>query len=116
MKSQRVLWVSEFGAKALQTHLDTLVETTMLPSGGIVSSIRSLSVTVKDGKCQEDAVWGVVYTIANTTTSNRVYKVETLTIEEEGFVEIAASYEPVFDGLNMQTLSWNDGYFVIEES
>ncbi|MFZ9261292.1 MAG: hypothetical protein ACO23G_12780 [Limnohabitans sp.] len=80
------------------------------------TEVLESTMTVAGGVCQEVSLRGTVYTIANTTTSNRVYKVETLSIGEEGFIEITASHEPVFDGGAMATLDWNDSYFVIEES
>ena len=73
-------------------------------------------MTVSGGICQNVSLRGTVYTLATTTASNRVYKVETLAIGDDGFVEITASHEPVFDGLAMATLSWSDSYFTIEES
>ena len=82
---------------------------------GTTEVLESL-LFVSGGICQEVSLRGTVYTLATTTTSNRVYKVETLAIGDEGFIEITASHEPVFDSLAMATLDWNDSHFIIEES
>ena len=80
------------------------------------TEVLESTMTVKSGICEEVSLRGTVYTIATTVASNRVYKVETLAIGDEGFIEVTASHEPVFDSLAMATLSWSDSYFIIEES
>ena len=82
---------------------------------GTTTGVTTSTMTVVDGVCSEKALHGSVYTISNTTTTSRVYKVETISIGDEGFIEVAASYEPVFSGLNMQILNWADSQFVLEE-
>jgi hypothetical protein len=82
---------------------------------GTTEVLESL-LFVSDGICQEASLHGTVYTLATTTTSNRVYKIETLSIGDEGFIEVTASHEPVSDDLAMATLDWNDSHFIIEES
>ena len=80
------------------------------------TEVLESEMLVANGICQNVSLRGTVYTIATTVASNRVYKVETLAIGDEGFIEITASHEPVFESLAMATLDWNDGYFIIEES
>ena len=79
------------------------------------TEVKQTRITVKNGYCENVDLRGTVYTLANSTTTSRVYKVETLAMGEEGFVEITASHEPVTDRLTMKTLDWNDSDFVIEE-
>jgi len=80
------------------------------------TGVMESTMTVNGGICQETNLRGTVYTLANTTTSSRVYKVETLSIGDDGFIEIAASHEPVAQDLTMATLDWNDSKFIIEDS
>lgn len=80
------------------------------------TSVQSADVQILNGVCSTTTVRGTIFTLIDTTTTNRVYKVETLTLTEDGFVEVTASYEPVFDGMQMTTLDWLDADFVIEES
>lgn len=71
-------------------------------------------LVVAGGICQTDAIKGKVFTLANTTTTSRVYKVETLELSDEGFVVITASYEPVTAAMGLATLSFTDSDFVLE--
>jgi len=80
------------------------------------TSVRTATMQVANGRCNTTRLRGTVFTLANTTTNSRVYKVETLTLTEDGFVEVTASYEPVFAGMQMATLDWLATDFVIEES
>jgi len=80
------------------------------------TSVKTATMQVANGHCNTTSLRGTVFTLANTTTNSRVYKVETLTLTEEGFVEVTASYEPVFAGMQMATLDWLATDFVIEES
>ena len=56
---------------------------------------------------------GSVFTIAKTDVSDRVYKLESLVYGEEGFVEIAGSYQPLTSTGSLAILDWNDDYFEI---
>jgi hypothetical protein len=116
------------------THTSRFANGVITPDGVIVSAeglangayniiywqpgtteVKQTRITVSNGYCENVDVRGTVYTLANSTTTSRVYKVETLAMGEEGFVEITASHEPVTDGLTMETLDWNDSDFVLEE-
>mgnify|MGYP001265211167 CR=1 FL=1 len=50
---------------------------------------------------------GCVFTKAETNTSDRVYKVESITYGEEGFIEIAGSHEPLTSLGALATLDWS---------
>ena len=115
------------------THTSRFANGVITPDGVIVSAeglangayniiywqpgtteVKQTRITVSNGYCENVDVRGTVYTLANSTTTSRVYKVETLAMGEEGFVEITASHEPVTDGLTMETLNWDSG-FELEE-
>jgi hypothetical protein len=64
--------------------------------------------------CTSAALWGTVFTLNNTTTTSRVYKVESLAYAEEGWVTIAGSYQPLTASGSLAVLDWNDGHFVEE--
>tara|TARA_R100001463_G_scaffold67420_1_gene120921 strand:- start:776 stop:4681 length:3906 start_codon:yes stop_codon:yes gene_type:complete len=55
---------------------------------------------------------GCVFTKAETNKSDRVYKVESITYGEEGFVEIAGSHEPLNSLGALATLDWQQDDFV----
>tara|TARA_B100000287_G_C20674270_1_gene794641 strand:- start:1524 stop:3167 length:1644 start_codon:yes stop_codon:yes gene_type:complete len=52
---------------------------------------------------------GVLFTIKNTVTSSRVYKVETISYTEEGLVEISGSHAPLTSTGSLAILSGWDG-------
>ena len=54
---------------------------------------------------------GSVFTIAQTNKDDRVYKLESLVYGEEGFVEVAGSYQPLTPEGSLAILDWNDDYF-----
>jgi len=59
---------------------------------------------------------GCVFTVAQTNASDRVYKVESITYSEEGFVEVAGSYEPLTSTGSLAILDWTSEDFVITSS
>ena len=63
----------------------------------------------------DSAFHGCVFTEAKTDISDRVYKLESLTYSEEGFVEIAGSYEPLTSTGGLAVLDWaNEDDFVVQ--
>jgi len=69
---------------------------------------------VQDGKALESGLFGRVFTLKNSTTTSRVYKVESLSYGQEGFVEIAGSYQPLTASGALATLDWTDSHFAVE--
>jgi hypothetical protein len=80
--------------------------------GTIGVTTQTLSVT--NGTTGQSGLYGTVFTLANTTTVSRVYKVESLTIGDEGFVEVAGSYQPITADGKLAALQWADSDFVLE--
>tara|TARA_R100000742_G_C4279056_1_gene102770 strand:- start:238 stop:4059 length:3822 start_codon:yes stop_codon:yes gene_type:complete len=64
------------------------------------------NLTVTDGQANNATLNGCVFTTNNTTTTNRVYKVESLTYAEDGLVELAGSHVPLTSEGKMKTLQW----------
>ena len=69
---------------------------------------------VKDGKALQPELFGQVFTIKNSTTTSRVYKLESLSYSSEGFVEVAGSYAPLTDGGTLAVLDWQEGTFLTD--
>jgi hypothetical protein len=72
------------------------------------------TLVVKDGKALEAGLFGRVFTLKNSTTTSRVYKVESLSYGQEGFVEVSGSYQPLTAAGALATLDWGNDHFVIE--
>ena len=52
---------------------------------------------------------GVLFTIKNTVTSNRIYKVETISYSEDGLVEVSGSHAPLTSTGSLAILNGWDG-------
>ena len=59
---------------------------------------------------------GCVFTKAETNATDRVYKVESITYSEEGFVEVAGSHEPLTSTGRFATLDWTLEDFIVTSS
>lgn len=76
--------------------------------------VLATTLYATDGRTSQTSLFGTVFTLSNTTTVNRVYKVETLSYAEDGLVEIAASYVPLTDSGSLAILDWSEDMFVTE--
>ncbi len=60
--------------------------------GQVQSGLLSVG---SDGKVQQGSLIGTLFAQIDTTTENRLYKIESLTYGEEGFIKVAASHAPL---------------------
>ena len=65
-----------------------------------------IPIVISDSGLAASDFRGCVFTKAETNKSDRVYKVESITYGEEGFVEIAGSHEPLNSIGSLATLDW----------
>ena len=80
------------------------------------TAVHETNLIVSNGKTIQTELYGCVFAVKNTTTVNRVYKVETLSYADDGLVEIAASYAPLTSSGSLEILNWNQDQFVGESS
>ena len=76
--------------------------------------VQSTTLTAVNGRTSQAGLFGTVFTLNNTTTVNRVYKVETLSYSEDSLVEIAASHVPLTSSGSLAILDWDNSMFVTE--
>ena len=76
--------------------------------------VQSTTLTAVNGRTSQAGLFGTVFTLNNTTTVNRVYKVETLSYSENSLVEIAASHVPLTSSGSLAILDWDNSMFVTE--
>ena len=69
-------------------------------------------IVISDSGLAASEFRGCVFTKAETNKSDRVYKVESITYGEEGFVEIAGSHEPLNSIGSLATLDWQGEDFL----
>ena len=74
--------------------------------------VREGVLKAKDNKCNDAALYGVVFTTNASTLTDRVYKVETLSYGEDGLIEIAGSHVPLTDKGSLAVLDWNGAFDV----
>ena len=60
------------------------------------------------GKTTQKKLYGAVFTVKQTTESNRLYKIESLTYTDEGLIEIGASHGPLLDDGTLATINYNE--------
>jgi len=77
------------------------------------TTVQESTMTVKSGKAKQAKFFGTVFSIKNTTTTNRMYKVETLSYAEEGLVELSGSEVPLDDQGRLRILEWGNADFSI---
>lgn len=78
------------------------------------TAVRSANLTVVNGRTNQTALFGTVFTLSNSTTVSRVYKVESLTYIDGGLVEVAGSHTPLTSSGTLAVLDWNPSHFLIE--
>lgn len=76
--------------------------------------VLTTTLYATNGRTSQTSLFGTVFTLNNTTTVNRVYKVETLSYAEDGLVEVAASHVPLTDSGSLAILDWSEGMFITE--
>ncbi len=75
------------------------------------AEVRKADMKLDDEGKAGSTFRGSVFTIAQTNASDRVYKLESLVYGEEGFVEVAGSYQPLTSTGSLAILDWDDEYF-----
>jgi hypothetical protein len=76
--------------------------------------VKAATLNASNNSTTQANLFGVVFTLNNITTTNRVYKVETLVYAEDGLVEVSGSYTPLTDGGSLAVLDWSNDDFEIE--
>jgi len=63
---------------------------------GNLGQVQSGSLSVNsDGKANQGSLTGTLFAQVDTTTEDRLYKIESITYGEEGFIKVAASHAPL---------------------
>ena len=57
--------------------------------------MKTSEVTTIDGKVVDPAFHNIVYTVLVSGSEIRTYQVEAITINDDGFVEVTATHQPL---------------------
>ena len=63
-----------------------------------------------DGKETKEILFGSIFTTKNFHTKTRIYKIESISFADDGFIEVAASHCPVDSNNRLEILNW-EGQF-----
>ena len=79
--------------------------------------VRRGTMTVgSDGKVADSAFHGSLFSVVTDSPDDpKIYKVESISLTEDGMVEVAGSYQPLTDDGKLAVLDWNDSNFVLTE-
>ena len=73
--------------------------------------VKEAILNVVNGKTTNSNLYGSVFTVKQTTESNRLYKVESLTYNDEGLIEVSASHAPLLSDGTLATINYIDTDF-----
>jgi len=68
-------------------------------------------LNVVNGRTTNANLYGSVFTVKQTSESNRLYKTESITYTDEGLIEVSASHAPLLSDGTLATINYIDGDF-----
>jgi hypothetical protein len=68
-------------------------------------------LNVVNGRTTNSNLYGSVFTVKQTTESNRLYKTESITYTDEGLIEVSASHAPLLSDGTLATINYIDEDF-----
>ena len=80
-------------------------------------AVREGQFTVGDnGKVTDSVFHGSLFSLkASSIDEPKIYKVESISLTEDGMVEVAGSYQPLTKDGRLKVLDWDDANFVLSE-
>lgn len=79
------------------------------------TEVRESDLHVEGKTTGDPALFNVVFTVITTSVEKRVYKIETITLTEEGFVQVTATHQPIADNGGLATIQFDPTRFVVED-
>ena len=58
-------------------------------------------------------LYGSVFTVKQTNESNRLYKVESITYNDEGLIEVSGSHAPLLSDGTLATINYSTDDFTL---
>jgi len=56
--------------------------------------VETGTLVISNGRVADQSMWGVLFSVENTTTSGNYYQVEEVSLDEDGLVEVKGSHHP----------------------
>ena len=73
--------------------------------------VLEATLNVVNGRTTNANLYGSVFTVKQTTESNRLYKTESITYTDEGLIEVSASHAPLLSDGTLATINYSDTDF-----
>ena len=70
--------------------------------------VLEATLNVVNGKTTNAKLYGSVFTVKQTSESNRLYKTESITYTDEGLIEVSASHAPLLSDGTLATINYID--------
>ena len=77
------------------------------------TTVQESTMTIRNMKAVQSKFFGQVFSIKNSTTTKRMYKVETLSYADDGLVEVSGSETPLSSSGKLRILEWDNRDFSI---
>ena len=77
--------------------------------------VRSTTLTLADGISTQAELHGSVFSVRPNGVEPRLYKVESISLTEEGMIAVAATHAPTNPFGQLKVLQWGDAGFIEEE-
>ena len=78
------------------------------------TGVKTARIKVSGGKTNQTALYDSVFTINNTTSRNRVYKLESMQYADDGLVSVTGSFVPLTSSGTIKYLDWKSTAFAEE--
>ena len=69
--------------------------------------VKESNLNVVDGYATNANLYGSVFTVKQTSESNRLYKVESITYTDEGLIELSGSHAPLLSDGTLATINYD---------
>ena len=73
--------------------------------------VKEAVLNVVNGRTTNANLYGSVFTVKQTSESNRLYKTESITYTDEGLIEVSASHAPLLSDGTLATINYIDTDF-----
>ena len=70
--------------------------------------VKESNLNVVDGFTTDANLYGSVFTVKQTTESNRLYKIESMTYTDEGLIQVSASHAPLLSDGTLATINYDE--------
>lgn len=79
------------------------------------TEVKPEQLVVSGKKTSNAALFGTVFTVTTTTTEKRIYKIETISINSEGFIEVTATHQPIAANGGLATIQFDPIAFKVDD-